>query len=643
MQNVTNSIGMRLRRIDPGAFTMGASSVPLPDELAGKPHRRNGDPDEHPSHRVRITTAFYVGVTQITNSQFEAFDPEHRHLRGKLGFSAEDDEAVVFVSWHEAIAYCGWLSRREGKTYRLPTEAEWEYACRAGTESHFHTGDSLPDVFLKNPQRSWYPDPARSRDDEIVSLRVGETPPNAWGLNDMHGNVEEWCSDWYGPYVGDAQTDPIGYASGDFRVTRGGSHGTELYYLRSANRSGALPDDRHWLIGFRVVLGEPPSTRPLGQPGQRFHQIVGSQAPRSRHESADDPVFLEPREYVRIAPGSEGPLFSHHNHDPAIVACDNGDLLAVWYTCVEEPGRELGQAASRLRADEDEWTPADVFWNAPDRNDHAPALWNDGKGTLCHFAGLSAAATWGNLATVLRRSSDHGATWTKARIIIPEHGIRHMPVQSVSRTRDGSILLPCDAVTGGSGGTALWISDDDGGTWRDAGGTIAGIHAGIVELSDGRLLAFGRSDNVDGWMPQSVSTDRGATWQVSASPFQPIGGGQRLVLLRLREGPLFFASFCRDMPLRDASGEARPVSGLFGALSFDEGVSWATRRLISDDGPGRTLGTTNGAPFTMSASEAEPRGYLAVCQDASGIVHLISSRLHYGFNLEWLRTLPPAL
>src|SRR5690606_29082157 len=107
------------------------------------------------------------------------------------------------------------------------------------------------------------------------------------------------------------------------------------------------------------------------------------------------PYFAGPRPYVLIPDGSEGPLFSKHNHDPAIAECPNGDLLAIWYTTVTERGRELGMAASRLRYGSEEWEPAAPFWDAPDRNDHAPAMWFDGDRTLYQFVGLSTAATWG--------------------------------------------------------------------------------------------------------------------------------------------------------------------------------------------------------------------------------------------------------
>jgi formylglycine-generating enzyme required for sulfatase activity len=622
----TNSVGMRMVRVEPGSFTMGASDTPLPKELATKPYLPFGDFDEKPAHRDRITRPFSVSATEVTNAEYEQFDPSHRKLRGKLGFSKADDEAVVFVSWNDAVRFTEWLSKKEGRPYRLPTEAEWEYFARAGTTTPFHTGDSLPAPFRKNAKLSWYPDPDREKGDEIVRLTVGKTPPNAWGLYDVHGNVEEWCLDWYGPYEAAAQSDPVGRVSGDFRVTRGGSHSTELYYLRSANRSGALPDDRSWVIGFRVVQAPPVPTKPLPGVGPSLYQTHVSQSvPRGVRRGPDPskPYFKGPREYVKIPPDSMGPMFSQHNHDPAITECPNGDLLAIWYSCVTEQGRELTTVASRLRYGKEEWEPASPFWDGPDRNDHAPAMWFDGERTLYHFQGMAAAATWGALALIMRTSTDNGATWSPARLIEPEHGLRHQPVESVFRTKEGYIILPADAITGGSGGTSIHISRDNGKTWSDPGGDIRGIHAGVTQLKDGRLMAFGRGMPIDGRMPKSVSSDMGRTWTYSASPFPPISGGQRLVLMRLKEGPLFFASFGQN--------------GLFASVSFDEGETWPVQRLVTDGAPAHQVASMDRRMFTMSPTQAEPRGYMSVCQGLDGVIHLISSRQHYAFNLAWVK------
>jgi hypothetical protein len=253
-----------------------------------------------------------------------------------------------------------------------------------------------------------------------------------------------------------------------------------------------------------------PSTEPLPEIAVPAYAANVSRAvPADITQGPDpgQPYFADPRRYVFIPAGLDGgPLFSEHNHVPGIVECPNGDLLIAWYSTVGERDRELAVAASRLRRGQAEWEEASVFWNTPDRNNHTPCLWSDDRaGRIYHFNGVSDAYSWAPLAVTLRTSGDSGATWTRARFILPDHDIRRMPVESVFRATTGELVLPCDAVPGSSGGTALWISADNGLSWYDPGGTIAGIHAAAAEISGGRLLAFGRSDNIDGRMPKSVS------------------------------------------------------------------------------------------------------------------------------------------
>jgi hypothetical protein len=502
---------------------------------------------------------------------------------------------------------------------------------------------------LKNPTSSWYPVPSRSRGrEELVSLHVGRTPASPWGLHDVHGNVEEWVADWYGPYAPGEQLDPVGRADGDFRVTRGGSHATVAYYLRSANRMGTLPEDRSHLIGFRVALGEAPATPPLPAVAPERHaRDVLPRRPQAPRQAPERHGFSGPSPYVQIPEDSFGPLFSHHNHAPALAECPNGDLLAAWFTTQTERGREVGVAASRLRFGSDSWDPAAPFWDPPDRNDGALALWSDGVQTLYHFNSLSVAATWGPMAILMRTSTDSGASWSKARLIVPEHHRRRQVVPSVFRARGGEIVLPADASPTSQGGSALHISRDDGETWIDAGGTIAGIHTGVAQLEDGSLVAVGRGDNVDGRMPRSRSRDMGKSWRTDASPFPPIGGGQRPVLRRLREGPLLLVSFAREsetlaVETTDASGRRRRIYGMFAALSYDGGESWPRIRVVgSDPETPEPRATTNGEPFEMSRSHGEPRGYLTAIQGRDGRVHLVSSWNHYSFDLEWLEAPPP--
>ncbi|MHC4338316.1 MAG: formylglycine-generating enzyme family protein [Planctomycetota bacterium] len=347
----TNSIGMKFVRIKPGSFKMGNLSETLPFNMMpqdGGPgnrmdHLRAGDFDERPVHKVKITKPFYMGVLEVSNFQYELFDPDHKKLRGRDETSTDDDEAVVNVSWYDAQSFCKWLSDIEGLPYRLPTEAEWEYACRAGTESNYYCGERLPwKLYHKN---QWL---IRGRPDG-VKITVGKTPPNPLGLYDMHGNVEEWCRDWYGPYTKKSKKDPVGYAEGDFRVTRGGSHSTYAYFLRSANRAGMMPRGKNWLIGFRVVIGKMPKTKPLKPPPPPLNQQkVKQRNPIAALAGPDPkvPYFEGPKPFVVIPPAWAGPVFALHNHDPAIVECPNGDLIACWYSCLAEKNRELMQAAS---------------------------------------------------------------------------------------------------------------------------------------------------------------------------------------------------------------------------------------------------------------------------------------------------------
>lgn len=157
-------------------------------------------------------------------------------------------------------------------------------------------------------------------------------------------------------------------------------------------------------------------------------------------------------------------------------------------------------------------------------------------------------------------------------------------------------------------------------------------------------MALGRGQNIDGWMPMSISSDKGKTWKANAGGLPPIGGGQRATLIRLKEGPLFFASFAEDVsrfqPVEEPNTR-RHVSSLFGALSFDDGKTWPVRRVIADAGPEHGALTIDGGRIRMSPASSEPQGYLSSCQNRDGLIHLISSINHYAFNVAWLKQGPP--
>ncbi|MBC7418638.1 MAG: SUMF1/EgtB/PvdO family nonheme iron enzyme [Pedobacter sp.] len=640
----TNSVGMKLVNISQGEFLMGSPGY-------------GEDFDEAPAHVVGISKNFKMSSTEVTNAQYELFDPKHKSLRGKDGISKNDNEAVVFVTYNDAVAFCVWLSKKEGKPYRLPTEAEWEYTCRAETLTEYNTGNKLSPIYQKNQETVCGVKQA--------SLEVAKTPANQWGVFDMHGNVEEWCSDWYGSYHKEKQTDPIGFSNGLFRVTRGGSYDTPVRYLRSANRMAMIPSDKSYLVGFRVLQGALPNSK-AEQPSAQALVFQNVNQPTKYWRKIVKPIFLEPQYYIHEDKCSmEVPIYSH-NHCPAITWCPNGDLLAIWFSTNDEAGREMQILGSRLRSNHKIWDNASLFFKVPDRNMTGSSLLYDGKKTLYYMNGIEAAGSWQNLAVALRESQDNGATWSAPKMIAPEHEKGNQVIAGMLKSKEGWLIQPVDATPWGEGGSLLHISKNGGKHWTNpadttvkvkfeegaTGNLIAGIHAGVVQLKNGDLMAFGRGNSIPSTekgtlrMPISISTDMGKTWSYHSSEFNPIAGGQRLVLRRLNEGPLLLISFTNHpdekdpnnigMMFKDENGKVYKGHGMFAALSYDEGKTWPIKRLIVD---GNTRFLNGGAwtgAFKMDDQHAEPRGYLAATQTPDNMIHLISSAIHYQFNLQWL-------
>ncbi len=174
-------------------------------------------------------------------------------VSGSVRLPSEDSHPVVHVSWNDAVAYCKWISETTGKTYRLPTEAEWEYACRAGNPKPFNTGENLT-----TDQANYdgnYPFNGNAKGVyRQTTLPVDSFAPNALGLYNMHGNVWEWCSDWYGTYPSVRVENPVGPSSGSYRVLRGGGWRSYAGDCRSASRGGSTPDSRGGTAGFRLVF-----------------------------------------------------------------------------------------------------------------------------------------------------------------------------------------------------------------------------------------------------------------------------------------------------------------------------------------------------------------------------------------------------
>ncbi len=246
-REIINGLGMRFVRIEPGKFVMGS-----PETQPGRQER------EH-AHEVEITRAFYLGVHEVTQAEYRAVlvtNPSHfgRQERRESLTAGErfDRHPVDSVNWHDAMRFCEELSKREaeqkaGRRYRLPTEAEWEYACRAGATGIWTWGDDRKLL----PEFAWY----RQRGSELTTQPVGQKRANAWGLHDMHGNVWEWCSDWYAEDLrGSDGQDPRGPEEGQSKVIRGGAYQSIPAYTRSATRFHDPPEIGDHDVGLRVVL-----------------------------------------------------------------------------------------------------------------------------------------------------------------------------------------------------------------------------------------------------------------------------------------------------------------------------------------------------------------------------------------------------
>ncbi len=251
-KEIKNSIGMTLVRIPPGAFVMGSPDKEL---------HRQGDETQH---EVAITTAFYLGTLEVTQGQYDKImgvNPSHFSAKGGGKQQVKDRDTTAYpverVSWADAVEFCKKLSAKEEKTYRLPTEAEWEYACRSGTNTVFHTGNDFNST-LANINGLGYSSYGKETGGPFYRCTVagGEYKRNNFGLFDMHGNVQEWCADWYAAdyYKSSPKNDPLGPKDGTERVLRGGAWLSSAKACRSAGRNHMAPDEKTYTSGFRVVL-----------------------------------------------------------------------------------------------------------------------------------------------------------------------------------------------------------------------------------------------------------------------------------------------------------------------------------------------------------------------------------------------------
>lgn len=626
-----------------GAFAATRSGVPSPEMveipagsfMMGAPDDMSRDYfNERPRHQVTISRPFRIATHEVTIDEWRRFRPD-------APITTEFAPYVAGISWNDAMAYAAWLSKRTGRQYRLPTEAEWEYA-----------------------------------------TRLAERDPERYGrIENLEAGPKEWTADRFGPYPVAPQTDPTGAASGPLRVVRGGRIGfnpkraatdptIEIDYGRPEARlafppsfapyPGAEAGGGFHSIGLRLVEGPmpAPNTIPVSPPTNR----VGIRQDVSTATMGPDPnkPYFRRRAYLPTPPDDTGgrtidksgwdASFRNHHHSPGITVMPNGDVLIAIYSSYDEYEAGTSIIATRLRHGADQWDPPSPFADIVGVNDHAPLLMRDGD-TVRFFWGspYSGHQEFGrkDFPFHYMTTTDNGASWSD--IVYPKVVGRvgphnRQPINTAFRDRHGRLLLASDAgadeaVPGSSDSQALlWASDDDGKTWYDTGGRTFGRHTSFVEARDGRILGYGgKNTEIDGFMPLATSTDGGKSYTKSKTPFPALGSGQRPMVLRLHSGRLLMlGDYVRAKPI------AKPVPqrGSYAAVSDDDGKTWRFKQL-----PGAGVHERYDRAEQMGGTTL---GYVAAAQGPDGVIHVVTSLTHpsvaLAFNEAWLdapATQPP--
>ncbi len=644
-----------------------------------------GDYDEVPCRRVTITKPFYMSETEVTISQFRQFRAEYP------GYDKFRPYASA-ISWQDAAAFCKWLSEKEGRPYRLPTEAKWEYACRAGTTTPFSSGDRAPKHETANP----------------------------WGLKNMHTGVREWCRDWYAVYPEQDETDPLGPAYGWAKVVRGGSMDWTVegapFYARSANRAAVPPtfgpppleyqykqlqnakltfnlprqvqeeahrqykierlDDvditlnealntpfrytglaNRWSIrtsgfiagrhevGFRVVMAPVPDAEPRRFEPPFVHRGV-KQKPVLLKQGAD---LQEPYYRTRLIFPNFGrePLttawklgveqgYGGGHHNSALEVLPNGDLMAAYYNTIFGGERDacVSIMSMRLRRGADEWDMPSSWPDNVDSDDEGPVIWND-NGTIWFFWGSPRQMAGYPFQYV--KSTDNGATWGAVQFPLFDRRVgpyAAQPINSAFRDSKGTVYLAVD----GSHSpltSELFATANEGKTWYDTGGRTYGRHSTFIVLKDDVIMAFaGKQAEIDGFHPINLSRDGGRTYEIFPSTLPALGGGTRASLIKLASGRLFYVGDMHLRSYRKLTPEQAPPGfegeGAYAALSDDMGKSWRVRKLVG----GNVLGK-DGKPVKVGTVS-----YVTARQSPDGIIHIVTSHnhpdLHFELNEAWI-------
>lgn len=477
------SVPLEMKWLSAGSFWMGA----YVDE-------QDSHENEFPQHRVTLSHGFWIGTCEVTKAQWQAVMGT-TPWKGREFVSQSPDSPAVYISWNDAHAFVHKLNEMKlpgGRIFRLPTEAEWEYACRAGTRTRFFWGDDPHHDDID--QYAWTRTTVLLTDQKYARP-VGLKKPNPWGLFDMSGNVKEWCQDWMGPYSAQPVTDPTGPSTGKQRVRRGGNWTSTGGKSRSARRSRVDPGDRMTDLGFRLAASAAPPAVAIPAP-----------------EQTD--VFVAGKDGV------------HTYRIPTLLVAGDGSLL-VFCEARKEGIADASPTDLVMRRSTDggrTWQPTQVIVHGV--KDEAimnpcPVLDRTTNTIVLLCISANKYGEYHN-QPLLVTSSDHGHTWSKpidiaARIQGADDTFVPGPGVGI-QMRSGRLVIPgyagvfSDVTKHGMFSRAM-VSDDHGRTWT-LGRPVAQCsdESQVVELADGRLMLNMRGDMGKCCRGVAWSGDGGLSW-----------------------------------------------------------------------------------------------------------------------------------